>query len=120
MSWILALARASMAGEIVAEGTPADIMNHPGANRSPATISPGANVPLPQKRRKPPRRAGCSSSFGARQQPQGCHVEIPLGLFTCVTGVSGGGKSTLVIDTLYKAVARQAERRSSRWSIRPL
>ena len=36
---------------------------------------------------------------------------IPLGLFTCVTGVSGGGKSTLVIDTLYKAVARQSQRR---------
>src|SRR5208337_749739 len=34
-------------------------------------------------------------------------AEIPLGLFTCVTGVSGGGKSTLLVDTLYKAVARQ-------------
>ena len=39
-------------------------------------------------------------------------VEFPLGTFTCVTGVSGGGKSTLVIETLYKAAARaQAERR---------
>ncbi len=34
-------------------------------------------------------------------------VEIPLGLFTCVTGVSGGGKSTLTIDTLYRAAARR-------------
>ena len=34
-------------------------------------------------------------------------VEIPLGLFTCVTGVSGGGKSTLLVDTLYKALARR-------------
>ena len=34
-------------------------------------------------------------------------VEIPLGLFTCVTGVSGGGKSTLLVDTLYKAIARK-------------
>jgi len=34
-------------------------------------------------------------------------AEIPLGLFTCVTGVSGGGKSTLLIDTLYKAIARK-------------
>ena len=38
-------------------------------------------------------------------------VEIPLGLFTCVTGVSGGGKSTLLIDTLYRAVARRLQRR---------
>jgi len=44
----------------------------------------------------------------ARQQPAGTStVQIPLGVFTCVTGVSGGGKSTLVIDTLYKALARQ-------------
>ena len=41
-------------------------------------------------------------------------AEIPLGLFTCVTGVSGGGKSTLLIDTLYKALARQAQRRERR------
>ena len=34
-------------------------------------------------------------------------AEIPLGLFTCVTGVSGGGKSTLLVDTLYKALARR-------------
>src|SRR5262249_57500554 len=34
-------------------------------------------------------------------------AEIPLGLFTCVTGVSGGGKSTLLVDTLYKAIARK-------------
>ena len=34
-------------------------------------------------------------------------VDIPVGLFTCITGVSGGGKSTLLIDTLYKAVARR-------------
>ena len=38
-------------------------------------------------------------------------AEIPLGLFTCVTGVSGGGKSTLLVDTLYKALARQAQQR---------
>ncbi len=42
----------------------------------------------------------------ARQQPQGRDGEFPLGTFTCVTGVSGGGKSTLVIDTLYKAASR--------------
>ncbi len=34
-------------------------------------------------------------------------AEIPIGLFTCITGVSGGGKSTLLIDTLYNAVARR-------------
>jgi excinuclease ABC subunit A len=37
---------------------------------------------------------------------------VPLGTFTCVTGVSGGGKSTFLIETLYKAAARKAERRA--------
>ena len=47
------------------------------------------------------------ASFGARgNNLKDVDVEIPLGTFTCITGVSGGGKSTLVIDTLYKAVAQ--------------
>ena len=46
--------------------------------------------------------------FGARgNNLKNVDVEIPLGTFTCVTGVSGGGKSTLIIDTLYKAVAKR-------------
>ena len=52
--------------------------------------------------------AGAADRRRARQQPASAStVEIPVGLFTCVTGVSGSGKSTLVNDTLYAAVARK-------------
>jgi excinuclease ABC subunit A len=50
----------------------------------------------------------CSRSTGARgNNLKNVTAEIPLGTFTCVTGVSGGGKSTLMIETLYKALARR-------------
>jgi len=63
-------------------------------------------VPIPERRAKNPSRM--LKVIGARgNNLKNVSAEIPLGLFTCVTGVSGGGKSTLLIDTLYKAVARR-------------
>jgi excinuclease ABC subunit A len=63
-------------------------------------------VPIPERR--PPSRSRMLKIIGARgNNLKNVSAEIPLGLFTCVTGVSGGGKSTLLIDTLYKAVARR-------------
>ncbi len=63
-------------------------------------------VPIPERRAKNPSRT--LKIIGARgNNLKNVSAEIPLGLFTCVTGVSGGGKSTLLIDTLYKAVARR-------------
>jgi excinuclease ABC subunit A len=63
-------------------------------------------VPIPERRAKNPSRM--LKIIGARgNNLKNVSAEIPLGLFTCVTGVSGGGKSTLLIDTLYKAVARR-------------
>jgi excinuclease ABC subunit A len=64
-------------------------------------------VATPKKRRKP--EAGRKLRLvGARgNNLRNVATDIPLGLFTCVTGVSGGGKSTLIVDTLYKAVARR-------------
>jgi excinuclease ABC subunit A len=63
-------------------------------------------VPIPERR---PKNSGrMLKIIGARgNNLKNVSAEIPLGLFTCVTGVSGGGKSTLLIDTLYKAVARR-------------
>ncbi|MEA2842081.1 MAG: excinuclease subunit [Methylobacteriaceae bacterium] len=93
-------------GEIVAEGTPADIMAD--ANSLTGQYLTGARqVRLPGKRRKPqPGRK--LKVVGARgNNLKNVTAEVPLGLFTCITGVSGGGKSTLIVDTLYKAVARR-------------
>ncbi|MBV9394866.1 MAG: excinuclease ABC subunit UvrA [Methylobacteriaceae bacterium] len=93
-------------GEIVAEGTPADIMAD--SNSLTGQYLTGARqVRLPGKRRKPqPGRK--LKLVGARgNNLKNVTAEMPLGLFTCITGVSGGGKSTLIVDTLYKAVARR-------------
>jgi excinuclease ABC subunit A len=63
-------------------------------------------VPIPERR--PKNSSRMLKVIGARgNNLKNVSAEIPLGLFTCVTGVSGGGKSTLLIDTLYKAVARR-------------
>jgi excinuclease ABC subunit A len=93
-------------GEIVAEGTPADIMAD--SNSLTGQYLTGARqVRLPGKRRKqqPGRKLKLVGARG--NNLKNVTAELPLGLFTCITGVSGGGKSTLIVDTLYKAVARR-------------
>ena len=93
-------------GKIVAEGRPADIL----ANQNSLTgqyLKGERGVKMPEKRRKP-QKGRVLKLIGARgNNLKTVDVEIPLGTFTCVTGVSGGGKSTLIIDTLYRAVARR-------------
>ncbi|MDD9910643.1 MAG: excinuclease ABC subunit UvrA [Ahrensia sp.] len=92
-------------GQIVAEGTPNEIM----ATKSSLTgqyLSGALQVELPTERRKisKMRQIKVKGAHGNNLK----HVDgsIPLGTFTCVTGVSGGGKSTFLIETLYKAAAR--------------
>src|SRR5262252_2586799 len=92
-------------GQIVAQGTPADIMANP-ASLTGQYLTGQKVIEIPERRPKNPRRT--LKLVGARgNNLKNVTAEIPLGLFTCVTGVSGGGKSTLLIDTLYKAVARR-------------
>ena len=93
-------------GKIVAQGTPADILADPNSLTG-QYLSGVRQVSATRKRRKvQPGRA--LKLTGARgNNLKNVSVDLPLGLFTCVTGVSGGGKSTLIVDTLYKAVARR-------------
>ena len=97
-------------GEIVAQGTPADIMANPDSLTG-QYLTGARSIPVPERRRKDAPRT--LKLIGARgNNLKNVTTEIPLGLFTCITGVSGGGKSTLLIDTLYKAVARKLNRAS--------
>src|ERR1700680_4776170 len=92
-------------GHIVAQGTPADIMNNPDSLTG-KYLTGELSVAIPE--RKPPNHRRTIKVINARgNNLKNVSAEIPLGLFTCVTGVSGGGKSTLLIDTLYKAIARK-------------
>ncbi len=93
-------------GRIVSEGTPAHIMADPNSLTGDY-LTGRRTVPVPPKRRRFDK-ARTLKLVGARgNNLKDVTAEIPLGTFTCVTGVSGGGKSTLVIDTLYRAVARR-------------
>jgi len=93
-------------GQIVAQGTPKDILA--AKNSLTADYLTGAkSVPVPDKRRAI-NKARMLKLIGARgNNLKNVTAEIPLGTFCCITGVSGGGKSTLIIDTLYKAAARR-------------
>jgi excinuclease ABC subunit A len=92
-------------GEIIAQGTPDDIMNEP-RSLTGKYLTGELGIAVPERRRRDPRRN--IKVVNARgHNLKNVTAEIPLGLFTCVTGVSGGGKSTLLIDTLYAAVARK-------------
>lgn len=93
-------------GQIVAKGTPQDILADPNSLTG-RYLTGELSVPVPAKRRKATKGRALKIVGARGNNLKTVDVEIPLGLFTCITGVSGGGKSTLVIDTLYKAVARK-------------
>jgi len=92
-------------GKIIAQGTPDDIMRTP-TSLTGQYLTGEKVIPVPERRAIDPRRT--LKVINARgNNLKNVTAEIPLGLFTAVTGVSGGGKSTLLVDTLYRAVARR-------------
>lgn len=94
-------------GEVIAAGTAKQIMK----NRKSITgqyLSGKLQVPVPEVRRKP---SGYIEVKGAQENNlKNVNVKVPLGVFTCVTGVSGSGKSSLVNEILYKSLAKQLNR----------
>jgi len=93
-------------GRIVAEGTPGEIIADP-ASLTGQYLSGVRGIEVPAKRRKAPKRKRIRVVGASGNNLKEVSADIPLGTFTCVTGVSGGGKSTFLIDTLYKAAARR-------------
>jgi len=93
-------------GEIIAQGTPAEIMANPNSLTG-KYLTGLEQVPLPQFRRKWEKGRSIRVKGARANNLKNISAEIPLGVFTCVTGVSGGGKSTLLIDTVYRAAARK-------------
>src|ERR1700737_3134093 len=91
-------------GEIIAQGSPADIMAHP-ASLTGQYLWGAREIHMPLFRR-PPQKGKTLRVVGASDNNlKNVTAEIPLGLFTCITGVSGGGKSPLLVDPLSRAVA---------------
>jgi len=94
-------------GEVVATGTAKEIMKNPNSITG-AYLSKKIRIPMPDQRRKP---SGFLEIRGARENNlQNIDVSLPLGIMTCVTGVSGSGKSSLVNEILYKSLARKLNR----------
>ena len=93
----------SHGGEVVACGTAQEIMKNP-KSITGAYLSGGIKIPVPDERRKP---TGFLTIKGARENNlKNIDVNIPLGIMTCITGVSGSGKSSLTNEILYKRLAR--------------
>jgi len=93
-------------GHVVAQGTPEQVARNK-ASLTGDYLSGRLRIEVPAKRRfiDPNRRITVVGATG--HNLQNVTASFPLGVFTCITGVSGGGKSTLVVDTLFKAVSRR-------------
>lgn len=93
-------------GLVIAQGTPQEVAS----TKSSITgqyLSGEKFIAVPKKRRETPSRRYIRIKGARANNLKNITVELPIGLFTCVAGVSGGGKSSLIIETLYKAVSKR-------------
>lgn len=94
-------------GEVVAQGTAKEIMKNKNSITG-AYLSGRMKIPVPEERKQP---TGWLKVIGAQENNlKNINVDIPLGVMTCVTGVSGSGKSSLVNEILYKSLAKELNR----------
>ncbi len=93
-------------GEIVAQGAPAEIMANP-ASLTGQYLTGRREIAIPEQRRPISTKRMLRVVGASGNNLKHVTGEIPVGTFTCITGVSGGGKSTFTIETLYKAAARR-------------
>ena len=93
-------------GRVVAAGTPEQVMASPDSLTA-QYLTGMRQIPVPSERRRGKPREKITIVGARANNLANVTVDIPLGTFTCVTGVSGGGKSSLVIETLYKAAVRR-------------
>lgn len=101
-------------GEVVAQGTPAEIMQS-ADSLTGKYLSGELAIQVPKKRRKGAKNLSIIGAAGNNLKD--VSVDIPLGVMTCVTGVSGSGKSTLIIDTLHKTLSQRLYRSRERSGI---
>ncbi|MGE0045618.1 MAG: excinuclease ABC subunit UvrA, partial [Hyphomonadaceae bacterium] len=93
-------------GKVIAEGKPADIEKSK-ESLTGAYLTGRREIAIPEKRRRIVKGKSLQVIGASGNNLQNVSAEIPVATFTCITGVSGGGKSTLTIETLYKAAARR-------------
>ncbi len=93
-------------GEVIAEGTPEDIKNNDNSVTGRFLVGKDF-IEIPAERREPKENRAITILNAHSNNLKNITCSIPIGLFSCITGVSGGGKSTLIIHTLYKALAKK-------------
>ncbi len=93
-------------GEIIAEGTPKEIMEDPNSITG-KYLTGELSIPIPARRRAFDKKRTLKITGARANNLKNVTAEIPLGTFTCITGVSGGGKSSLLIDTIFPAAAKR-------------